>query len=137
MKNFTGKDAKLTISKRDCLFLLSEVWRKKNYDRWFSVSRGRLFLSSIRYSIDFGGRISCSAESIEAVPRAALRFYSIIKPLESFNSIVIRVRDVKCQGRATVENAALGTDGHVLGGGGGDQGCALGIQTLTLIGSCL
>ena len=32
LKNFAGKDATLAVSMRGYLYLMSEVWRKKNYD---------------------------------------------------------------------------------------------------------
>ena len=37
LKNFTGKVATLAVSKRGCLYLLSEVGGQKNHVHWFSV----------------------------------------------------------------------------------------------------
>ena len=93
--NFMGKRANLAMYRLSCPYFLSWLWGKHSYDHWFPISRGILFTSSLlQHFIDSWGRISYSAESIEAVPSAARRFYSLREPVESYSSIFLRESDI-------------------------------------------
>ena len=97
-------EATPAISRLVCLYLMSGVWGKENFDHTLAVSRGR---SILRWPsvpcVDSERWISCSTESFEAVPSAARHFSIISKPVETISSIFLQDRDVKCQGTATAE----------------------------------
>ena len=106
-ENFMGKEATPAISKLGCLYLMSGVWGKKNYDNPPSVSRYRSFPRWPPWHIDTEESISCSTESFEAVQSAARTFSIIIKPLETVSSIFFQIRDVKCRSTTTMVEASL------------------------------